>query len=604
MSDWSIHFLISNILICIFTLVIIGTKKLLKKYLSAATQYHLWFLLFLLLAVPFFPVQIHGSQLFSWLHFFHTDSGLNSGTDTLSKLTSNTQNNLLNQVNDFSVSISSRFSGGLNTILFLIWIMGVMIMSVLTLHSLNYVRSIKRSALPLQNQQVKTIYYDCLKELKISHQVPVYSTAFLKSPVLIGIIHPRIYIPIHLISELNPDDMRFMLLHELQHYRHKDTLIGFLMVISNILYWFNPFIWYALKEIHCDRELACDSAVLQMISTDEYQAYGMTLINFAEKLSSFSSPLAVGMSGNFRQMKRRILNIAIFRKETLYQKMRALIIYLVISAVFIGCTPILSIGASTQDVYHFHDTDKNISLLDVSAIFGSYDGSFVLYDNHLDSWKIYNLEEANKRIPPDSTYKIYDALLGLESGIITPEHSSMAWNGEHFSYSAWENDQDLNSAMQNSVNWYFQTMDSQLGLNKIQEFLNEIEYGNQTTSSNLKLYWSDFSLKISPIEQVELLKKFNTNGFHLHSQNVLSVKNAIKIVGTSDGTFYGKTGTGCIDGQDINGWFIGYIETSDNIYYFATNIQSESNATGKKALEITSAILKKLHIWNYAAGKN
>ena len=598
MSDWSIHFLISNILICIFTLVIIGTKKLLKKYLSAATQYHLWFLLFLLLAVPFFPVQIHGSQLFSWLHFFHTDSGLNSGTDTLSKLTSNTQNNLLNQVNDFSVSISSRFSGGLNTILFLIWIMGVMIMSVLTLHSLNYVRSIKRSALPLQNQQVKTIYYDCLKELKTSHQVPVYSTAFLKSPVLIGIIHPRIYIPIHLISELNPDDMRFMLLHELQHYRHKDTLIGFLMVISNILYWFNPFIWYALKEIHCDRELACDSAVLQMISTDEYQAYGMTLINFAEKLSSFSSPLAVGMSGNFRQMKRRILNIAIFRKETLYQKMRALIIYLVISAVFIGCTPILSIGASTQDVYHFHDTDKNISLLDVSAIFGSYDGSFVLYDNHLDSWKIYNLEEANKRIPPDSTYKIYDALLGLESGIITPEHSSMAWNGEHFSYSAWENDQDLNSAMQNSVNWYFQTMDSQLGLNKIQEFLNEIEYGNQTTSSNLKLYWSDFSLKISPIEQVELLKKFNTNGFHLHSQNVLSVKNAIKIVGTSDGTFYGKTGTGCIDGQDINGWFIGYIETSDNIYYFATNIQSDSNATGKKALEITSAILKKLHIWN------
>ena len=598
MSDWSIHFLISNILICIFTLVIIGTKKLLKKYLSAATQYHLCFLLFLLLAVPFFPVQIHGSQLFSWLHFFQTDSGLNSGTDTLSKLTSNTQNNLLNQVNDFSVSISSRFSGGLNTILFLIWIMGVMIMSVLTLHSLNYVRSIKRSALPLQNQQVKTIYYDCLKELKISHQVPVYSTAFLKSPVLIGIIHPRIYIPIHLISELNPDDMRFMLLHELQHYRHKDTLIGFLMVISNILYWFNPFIWYALKEIHCDRELACDSAVLQMISTDEYQAYGMTLINFAEKLSSFSSPLAVGMSGNFRQMKRRILNIAIFRKETLYQKMRALIIYLVISAVFIGCTPILSIGASTQDVYHFHDTDKNISLLDVSAIFGSYDGSFVLYDNHLDSWKIYNLEEANKRIPPDSTYKIYDALLGLESGIITPEHSSMAWNGEHFSYSAWENDQDLNSAMQNSVNWYFQTMDSQLGLNKIQEFLNEIEYGNQTTSSNLKLYWSDFSLKISPIEQVELLKKFNTNGFHLHSQNVLSVKNAIKIVGTSDGTFYGKTGTGCIDGQDINGWFIGYIETSDNIYYFATNIQSDSNATGKKALEITSAILKKLHIWN------
>ncbi len=70
MSNWIIHFLISNIFICIFTLVIIGTKKLLKKYLSATTQYHLCFLLFLLLAVPFFPVQIHGSQLFHGYIFF------------------------------------------------------------------------------------------------------------------------------------------------------------------------------------------------------------------------------------------------------------------------------------------------------------------------------------------------------------------------------------------------------------------------------------------------------------------------------------------------------------------------------------------------------
>ena len=122
--------------------------------------------------------------------------------------------------------------------------------------------------------------------------------------------------------------------------------------------------------------------------------------------------------------------------------------------------------------------------------------------------------------------------------------------------------------------------------------------GNQTTSSNLDLYWSDFSLKISPLEQVTLLKKFNTNEFHLNFQNVFSVKNAIKIASTPNGNFYGKTGTGRVNGQDINGWFIGYVETSDNSYYFATNIQSDSNATGKKAFEITSDILKKLHIWN------
>lgn len=58
-----------------------------------------------------------------------------------------------------------------------------------------------------------------------------------------------------------------------------------------------------------------------------------------------------------------------------------------------------------------------------------------------------------------------------------------------------------------------------------------------------------------------------------------------KIASTPNGNFYGKTGTGRVNGQDINGWFIGYVETSDNSYYFATNIQSDSNATGKKHLK-------------------
>lgn len=146
MSNWIIHFLISNIFICIFTLVIIGTKKLLKNiYLRLHSTISVFFY-FYYLPCHFFLYRFMAHNFFM-VTFFQTDSGLNSGTDTLSELTSNTQNILLNQVNDFSVSISSQFSGGLNTILFLIWITGVMIMSVLTLHSLNYVRSIKRSAL-------------------------------------------------------------------------------------------------------------------------------------------------------------------------------------------------------------------------------------------------------------------------------------------------------------------------------------------------------------------------------------------------------------------------------------------------------------------------
>ena len=90
-----------------------------KIFICDYTVPSLFSFLFLLLAVPFFPLyRFMAHNFFHGYIFFQTDSGLNSGTDTLSELTSNTQNILLNQVNDFSVSISSQFSGGLNTILF------------------------------------------------------------------------------------------------------------------------------------------------------------------------------------------------------------------------------------------------------------------------------------------------------------------------------------------------------------------------------------------------------------------------------------------------------------------------------------------------------
>ncbi|MCI9272282.1 MAG: hypothetical protein HFH11_14365, partial [Dorea sp.] len=58
-----------------------------------------------------------------------------------------------------------------------------------------------------------------------------------------------------------------------------------------------------------------------------------------------------------------------------------------------------------------------------------------------------------------------------------------------------------------------------------------------------------------------------------------------------------KTGTGRVDGQDVNGWFVGYIETTGNTYFFATNIQATENATGSKASEISLSILSHIGIW-------
>ena len=561
-------------------------------------QYNLSIIFLAVLIVPFLPISSAPSSI-SWSHLLTASSSTNGDIQT-TFLSGNGYN--LDKINDFAVSVSTQIPTFIHTLLVFFWSIGIFIMFFLLYRSVKQVKALHSSALPLQNEELNALYIECLNEVNSKHTIPIYSTAFLKSPVLAGFLHPRIYLPIHLISDFNAGtisatDIRYMLLHELQHYKHKDILIGYLINTVNVFYWFNPIIWYFLKRIRQERELACDSAVLQLLKETEYKSYGNTLINFAETIALSPFPFTMGISGNIKQLKGRILNIASFHQPTFKQKIRGYLICIFVSTIIIGCIPILSVYASDQTGYHFDTTEKNITQLNLSSNFGDYTGSFVLYDQSADKWNIYNMDHASTRVSPNSTYKIYDALLGLESGIITPEHSTFTWNGEPCPFESWESDQDLTSAMHNSVNWYFQAIDSQAGFQSVKTFLQTINYGNQNTGTNLNLYWTDFSLKISPIEQVELLQNFCQNNFHFDRKNIQAVKNALLLSTTSSGSLYGKTGTGRVNGKDVNGWFVGYIESDNNTYYFATNIQAPSNATGSQATEITEAILSDFGIW-------
>ena len=228
-----------------------------------------------------------------------------------------------------------------------------------------------------------------------------------------------------------------MLLHELQHFRHRDALVGCLMTLAGTVYWFNPLLWIAWREMMYDRETACDASVLKMLEPDFYQDYGHTLISFAEKLSRFPFPFAAGLSGNMAHIKRRIINIAAYEKPTLKKQLTGITAFLMTAVILLGAAPILSVNASMGSDYQWETSHKNISLMDLSSHFKGYEGSFVLYDMAQDTWRIYNREHASLRVSPNSTYKIYGALLGLEEGVITPKDSFIKWNGEHDPFPEW-----------------------------------------------------------------------------------------------------------------------------------------------------------------------
>ena len=182
-------------------------------------------------------------------------------------------------------------------------------------------------------------------------------------------------------------------------------------------------------------------------------------------------------------MERRIKIIASYNRPSVRKKIKGVILFSVMALIFVGTAPALTTyGSGTEH------TDRAISVTDIaepdlSGYFTGCSGSFVLYDLRNDQWSIFNRKLASERVSPDSTYKIYDALFALEEKVITPENTTLVWSGEEYPFEEWNRDQTLNSAMDASVNWYFQSLDQQTGKDVLQSYLQEIGYGNENITA-------------------------------------------------------------------------------------------------------------------------
>ncbi len=215
MADFGIRFFLCNIFICIIIGFLIIVKRAFKNCLTSRMQFNLWFLLLGILAVPFVPFRPASfTQIFALLGVWKNAVSSDKGTITDGVLNPNISG-AVNQMNDFALSVSRETPSIIGLILCGVWLVGILAMILLVIKSVFRLNAMKKSALPLQNKTVRILYHNCLREMNMKKNIPVYSTAFLKSPIIVGFFSPRIYLPIHLISDFNAADMRYMLLHEL-----------------------------------------------------------------------------------------------------------------------------------------------------------------------------------------------------------------------------------------------------------------------------------------------------------------------------------------------------------------------------------------------------
>lgn len=198
-------------------------------------------------------------------------------------------------------------------------------------------------------------------------------------------------------------------------------------------------------------------------------------------------------------------------------------------------------------------------------------GSFVLFDQNADQYTFYNRAQFEQAFTPASTFKICNTLIGLETGVIPDEEYTMAWDSVQRNI-YWDKDHDLQSAFQYSVVWYYQELARQVGADRMQLWLDKAKYGNQDISGGIDLFWLTGGLRISPRQQIDFLRRIYHNDLPFGDRSIGVLKKVMVEKESSNYVLRGKTGWGSQEEQEI-GWFVGYVETSDNVYYFANCVQ-------------------------------
>ncbi|MFA3783630.1 class D beta-lactamase [Melioribacteraceae bacterium 4301-Me] len=240
---------------------------------------------------------------------------------------------------------------------------------------------------------------------------------------------------------------------------------------------------------------------------------------------------------------------------------------------------------------------QKITVENLADFFPGKDAAFVLYNLNADKYIKYNPERCSQQFLPASTFKIFNSLVGLETGVIKNEDYTIKWDGTQYDIKSWNGNQSMKTAFKNSVVWYYQEVARRIGRSKMQRYLNEVGYGNMVIGSDIDKFWLDGSLQISADEQIEFLKRLYDNALPFSERTMQIVKNVMIIEQNKDYVLRGKTGLGKLNPKKYIAWFVGWIEKGKDVYFFAMNMNGEdADKLIKERLEITENLLRYFQI--------
>lgn len=230
-------------------------------------------------------------------------------------------------------------------------------------------------------------------------------------------------------------------------------------------------------------------------------------------------------------------------------------------------------------------------------------GTLLVYDEKGDRWLVTDEARARRAYLPCSTFKLFNALVALDTGAVRDEFETIAWDGKVRMLGdkpniEWNRDNSLASGMRYSTVWFYQEVARRAGQQQMQAWIDRVGYGNRDISGGIDMFWLSGGLRISAEQQVAFLRRL-ASGTLPFSPRAQEAVRRISITESQPGyELHAKAGFGNdaagTASHDGLGWYVGWVEYQGRRWFFALNADMPTFADAPKRISLAKAMLAQI----------
>jgi len=217
-------------------------------------------------------------------------------------------------------------------------------------------------------------------------------------------------------------------------------------------------------------------------------------------------------------------------------------------------------------------------------------------------------ERSTTAVLPASTFKIVSALVSLEEGVVGGPDALLAWDRVPTSRPELHRDLTLREAFRLSAVPHFQGLVRSIGPARMQEWLQRLSYGNESSEGTPDRFWLDGGLRISPLDQVDFLERLVRGELPVSEASRTAVLDLMEFErvpgaeGRVESILRAKTGYATPPGEGAVGWWVGAVERGENVHLFATLLMAEEEVPGllEARMSVSRCALQALGVWEPA----